>query len=65
MSMQEQRLLTYIVVHRGEAGGSGQRNVIVGSAEPFYGQSVEDMVESVRENAELRWSRQRGEDMSA
>lgn len=45
-------------MHRTEARDSGMRKVLLGSAEPFQRQGLEEIVESAREAAETRESRQ-------
>lgn len=50
---------TSVVVRRKRTGGSGERKVIVGSAQPYSRQGAKNMIASARENAEQRKSRQR------
>lgn len=45
---------TYFIVHREKTGPSGDRKVVVGSAEQFHGYGVDDVLIRAKKNAEPR-----------
>lgn len=55
---------TYITVHRKDTEDRRVGKVIVGSAEPFHEQRVENVIESTLENTERRKFPQRGKKTS-